>query len=405
MSVSAAKSRIHWLPLAWAAGCLVVLGLAFFSISWAFVDVHNVFREATSGSWSQYVGYVFTRGLEYRPLFTLGVKAAYGILGLHPWSYQALVLAQCGAVLALLLWLFRPIGTGRAVAAVVALSCLLGLHTTRVLFLFVPLNAYSGALVLLLVALVLALDPRTRRYDWIFLALTVLALFTLESSLLIIPLVVVLRWLEAPGLSLRGVACAIVALVAYLMIRFSFGSPISLEASFVGSGLGLSNATPEALRNTFEHAPWLFWLYNVSASFLTVVASEPRAGAYRFVESLLRGGAPFWQWLHVASSLLTTIVVFVVLSRYRLTSERDRLLCAAGLVLIVFGSGLGFLYTRDRIALSAGVGYALLVFVALATMLERLPASGFKRMSLVAVVCVLAIVWTTRTAETVRSAP
>lgn len=56
MSVSAAKSRIHWLPLAWAAGCLLVLGLAFFSISWAFVDVHNVFREATSGSWSQYVG-------------------------------------------------------------------------------------------------------------------------------------------------------------------------------------------------------------------------------------------------------------------------------------------------------------------------------------------------------------
>ena len=73
MSVSAAKSRIHWLPLAWAAACLVVLGLAFFSISWAFVDVHNVFREATSGSWSQYVGYVFTRGLEYRPLFTQGV--------------------------------------------------------------------------------------------------------------------------------------------------------------------------------------------------------------------------------------------------------------------------------------------------------------------------------------------
>lgn len=399
MPETASSSRISWLPVAWAVGCLALLGLALFSISWSYVDLYNVLREATNASWRQHLRHVFSADLEYRPLFRLGVKAAYEIVGLHLWIYQALVLVQLGAILALLLGLFRTVGASRAVAAVVALSCVLGLHTTRILFLFVPLNAHSGALVLLLVALVLALDPRTRAFEWIFLPLTAIALFTLESGLLIIPLLLVLWARDAPGVSWRGVANAAVALLAYVTVRFSFGSGVSLESSYRGSGLGFSDATPEQLRNIFDHAPWLFWLYNVSASFLSVVFSEPRAGVYQFVESLLRGGAPFWQWLHVGSSLLTTVVVIGVLWVYRPAFERDRLLIAAGLVLVVFGSGLGFLYTRDRIALSSGIGYALLVFVALATILERLPASGLKRAALIGVVCVLAIAWTTRTAE------
>jgi hypothetical protein len=68
-------------------------------------------------------------------------------------------------------------------------------------------------------------------------------------------------------------------------------------------------------------------------------------------------------------------------------------------MMILLGSGLGFLYTRDRIGLSAGVGYGILVYVALATLLERMPASGFRRVTAVAVASVLALVWTTRTAE------
>jgi hypothetical protein len=391
--------RISWLPAVWAAVWVVVLGFAFFSISWSYVDVHNVFREATSASWPRYIRNVFTRGIEYRPVFTLGVKSAYDIVGLHLWFYQALVMLQLTAALALLLWVFRPVGAGRAIAAIVALSCILGLHTSRILFLFVPLNVYSGALVLLLLAIALTLEPRTRSYDWILFPLTLVALFSLESSLLIVPIVIVVWWLAAPGVSLRGAACAVMALAVYLTIRFTFGTSVSFVDNYVGSGLGLSDATPEALRNTFEHAPWLFWLYNVSASLLTVVASEPRAGVYQFIASLLRGSAPFWQWFHVMSSVVTTAVVVAVLTRGRLTSERDRLLCAIGLMMILLGSGLGFLYTRDRIGLSAGVGYGILVYVALATLLERMPASGFRRVTAVAVASVLALVWTTRTAE------
>jgi len=393
-------SRLSWIAIAWAAGWLAILGIAYFAISWPYIDVYNNLREVTRSSWPRYVRIAFSPGIEYRPLLMISIKAAYDVLRLHLWAYQSLVLLQLGGILALLMWLLWPVSGRRVVAAVVAVSCVLGLHTSRVLFLFVPLNAYSGALVLLLVAIALALDPRTRPFDWIFLPLTVVALFALESSLLIIPLLLVLWWHEAPGVGFRGAVCSIVALAIYLTVRFTFGAPVSLDDNFTGSGLGFTDATPETLRNVFEHAPWLFWLYNVSASLLTVIASEPRAGTYRFIQSLLRGGAPLWHWLHVASSLLTTALAIVVLTRCRPASERDRLLRAAGLVLIVFGSGLGFLYTRDRIALSAGVGYAMVAFVAIVTLMERAPAAGPRRLAILTVIGMLAMAWTVRTAET-----
>jgi hypothetical protein len=398
--IASPATRFSRIPIAWAAACVVVLGLGFFSISWSYVDTYRNLRDLNTWDWQQVIRYAVSGGLEYRPGFWVAAKAAYDIVGLNLWIYQALVLAQFGAVLALLLWLFRPIETPRAVAAIVALSCVVGLHTTRILFLFVPLNAYSTSLVLLLAALALALNPRTRAYEWVFFPLTAAALFTLESGLLIAPLLVVLWWCGAPGVGLRGVSGAVAAVIVYLTIRFTFNAQVALGLSYTGTGLGLSDATPEQLQNIFEHAPWLFWAYNVSASFLSVVLSEPRAGAYRFIAALLGGGASLWQWLHVLSSFVTTVVVIVAFARYRPTSERDRLLVAAGLVLLVLGSGIGFLYTRDRIGLWAGAGYAMLVFVALAMLLERMPRSGWKRLATIGAVCALAIAWTTRTAET-----
>jgi hypothetical protein len=394
------RPRVSWIPVAWTVACLVVLGIGFLGISWPYVDVHNNLREATSWGWGRYVRYAFSRGIEYRPLLTLAIKGAYDLVGLHLWVYQLLVLAQLAAALALMLWLFQPRDSRRGLAAALALSCAVGLHTSRIFFLFIPLNAYSGTLILLLLALVIALEPRARAYDWILFPVTFVGLFTLESTLLIVPLIVALWWRKAPGVSWRGVTAMLTAVVVYLGVRFAFGGPASVTSSYVGSGLGFSQATPETLRNVFEHAPWLFWVYNVIASFLTVIASEPRAGTYEFLAALLQDRTPFWPWLHVASSVLTTILIAVALYLYRPLSERDRLLRLAGFVLVVFGSGLGFLYTRDRIGLSAGIGYALLLYVALTVTFDRLlDVAGWRRVSVVGLVCALAVAWNVRVVE------
>jgi hypothetical protein len=105
-------------------------------------------------------------------------------------------------------------------------------------------------------------------------------------------------------------------------------------------------------------------------------------------------------YVQVITSVVTTAVVVYVLRTSRLTVARDRLIVAAGSTLVIVGSALGFLYTRDRIALSAGVGYAMLVYVAVANLQSR--AGGGQPWRLIGGAC-LAVVfagWMIRVGET-----
>ena len=391
--------RVHWLPVVWGFGWTALLGVALFAIPWSFIDVFNHLRDATAWGLPETVRNAFSRDVEYRPLFTLSIRAAYDLVGLRLWVYHALVLLQFGAILALLIWLFQPRDVRRAIAGCIALSCVIGLHSSRVLFSFWPLNHHSGGLVLLLLATALALDPRTRSREWIYFPLILAALLLLESGLIIVPLIAILWWVDAPGLSHRGVLGATAALGAYAAIRLGLGTVDRQLVVYTSSGLGFSDLSPEALRNIFEHAPWLLWIYNVLANLLTVLVSEPRAGVYRFVESLLRGDTALWQWIQVGSSVLTTAAIVMVLVMSRVVSTRDRLLLVSGCTFIACGSALGFLYTRDRIALSAGVGYSLLLYVALAALLERDPGAKWKRVLVTGGICAIAAGWILRSGE------
>ena len=78
-------------------------------------------------------------------------------------------------------------------------------------------------------------------------------------------------------------------------------------------------------------------------------------------------------YIHVVTSVMTTGVIVYAFATSRISAARDRYIAAAGLTLVILGSALGFLYTRDRIALSAGIGYAMLVYVAIAAVLEGRP--------------------------------
>jgi hypothetical protein len=60
-----------------------------------------------------------------------------------------------------------------------------------------------------------------------------------------------------------------------------------------------------------------------------------------------------------------------------------------------FGGGA----TRDRIALSAGVGYCLLLYVALAAMLEHVRASAWRHTLALGLVGVIGVGWIGRSAE------
>jgi hypothetical protein len=197
-----------------------------------------------------------------------------------------------------------------------------------------------------------------------------------------------------------------------------------VNTSVNGNGFGFSMLNAEGVRSAFGDPPWLLWIYDVVATGLTVVLSEPRDGVYSFVESLLAHDMESWRWFHVGLSTITSAVIVTGLAlrssslsgavrrqaedalrssrSFRLQAEggRDRLLIVVGLTLMLFGSGLGFLYTRDRIALSVGVGYALLLYVALAGLMDRIPAAGWRRRFAATGLVVLAAAWVIRSGET-----
>ena len=379
-SLRALRGTRFWIaPVACALAITTLSGAALARLSWSFVDLYNLFYRATTLSWRETLGFAFAGGVEYRPLLIIGVKLAHQVVGLRAWFYKALVLLQFAAILLGLLWIFQPTTRRRAVAACIALACVAGLHTSRVLFMFIPLNAHSFGVVLLLGGILMALSPPSRVRDWAFLPLTLIALLTLESGILLVAVMLVLWRMKAPGASGRAIAATVIATVVYVAARFGLGAQEATSV-YTETGLGFSDVAGPRLGEIFGNAPWLLWTYNVVASALTIAASEPRAGRFLFIESILHGHVPLWMYIHVLSSVLTTGVIAYAFKSSRITLDRDRLIAGAGVTLVVVGSALGFLYTRDRIGLSAGVGYAMLVYVAVAAVLEgRLAAFAKER--------------------------
>jgi hypothetical protein len=389
------------MPVGWTFAVVALLGSVYIQLPWPFVDLYNSFYKATTLTWAETFSHAFGAGVEYRPLMIIGVKLSHQLVGLRAWCYQGLVLLQFASVLLTLIWIFKPVTLARAVAACIALTCVVGLHTSRVLFMFMPLNVHSMGVVILVAVIGLALSSPARLRGWWVLPLTLIALLMLESGVLIVAVTLVLWMAGAPGAGRRAALGTLIALAIYCGIRLGFGAQ-EAPAVYADTGVGFADIEAARLNDIFRHAPWMLWVYNVVASLLTVIASEPRAGRFLFVEALLNGRVPIWMYVHVATSLLTTAVIGWALVRGRISDARDRFIAISGATLVVAGSAIGFLYTRDRIALSAGIGYAMLLYVAVVALWER---SGRPRPRLRvalahACVAVIAVGWSIRTVET-----
>src|SRR3990167_9451481 len=90
-----------WVPLGWAGLVLACLTVVFVPVRWPFVDVYEVFYKAYALPWSQALPDAFGRGLQYRPLFTLLVKAFYDVFDVSLWPYKTLIILQQATILAL----------------------------------------------------------------------------------------------------------------------------------------------------------------------------------------------------------------------------------------------------------------------------------------------------------------
>jgi hypothetical protein len=385
-------------PLLWSALFTTALAVAYGPQSWPLVDLYGFFSDAQAHGWSETLADAFGRGREYRPFHVLLVKLLYQVGGLNLWFYKTLVLLEFMAILAVLVWILRPADRRQSVWALLAVCCVAGLPTSAILLGLLPGHSYALVTLLVLLSAAMALEPPMRAYGWVFLPVTLTALLLWELGILA-PAVVTALWLaRAPGVGRTGVGATWAAVAIYAGIRLSLGNQGD-ALQFVDSGPGFTDRSRGELGELFDHAPYLFAMYNVAASALTVLFSEPRAGKFKFVESLLHGNTPFWLWWHLISSTITTVAIGSLFFLRKQFATRDVQLVALGLALMTGGSALGFLYTRDRISVLVGIGYAVLLYVALAALWKRGGSHLRGRFVIGLAIVVLAGMWTVRAAE------
>jgi len=343
----------------------------------------------------------------FRPLLWLPAKLLFDVAGGHHFLvYKAFHIAELAAVCLLLVHLARVRTAVDFAALALAIAVLLGLHTfpdtVREGF---PVNTHMTILVCCLAAAALAFRDQSRWWiDVTVIALLMFAMLSVETGLLVWVITAGAYMLGARGVSARGVAAATLVLAAYFAVRFlvlDVGAP---DLSVRTSGFGFRALDPPELMRRFGDHPLAFYAYNVAASVLTVLLSEPRAGVWHTTRSLVGGQVSPWQVVHLTSSLATAaILVLHIRTRWpewrrRQWDRCDRLFLLFPIVLAA-NAAISYPYLKDGTMSPAGVFYALATLVAVRAVLYRavsLSWTGVRHAAVTAALVLASIMWTVR---------
>jgi dolichyl-phosphate beta-glucosyltransferase len=305
-----------------------------------------------------------------RPLRIAQIKALFDLADGHYWlTYRGFHAALMVACLGLFTRALRVRTVVDLCAAALALLVLTGLHTfrTTVQEAF-PINHFLEIVVFALLALNLAQARPRMAVDAVALITFAAAALTLESGLLVWVVAATCWLVGLRGISTRGIALMTVLLGVYFFARFvmlSVGVPSLDERS---SGFLFSILEPSELQARFGDRRLVLYAYNVAASALSVLFSEPQAGLFVATRSWLDGRVPPRETLAVASIAL--------LRRHDWSDRSDRLIVVFVAVLAA-NAVLSFSYVKDDIMSTAGAFYGLAAYAAVRRLVTRVPPTGF----------------------------
>ena len=338
-----------------------------------------------------------------RPLRIAQIKALFDLAGGE--HYRLAYRGFHALLIVLLIWLFvraLPIESPLdAAAAALALTVFTGLHTflgfLREAF---PINHFLEIAVLVMGALNLTLSRGGWLIDLLAGIMFTCAALTLESGVLIW-IVIATAWiLGLRGVSARGLVFLTALLAGYFVLRFWYldtGLPSLTERT---SGFFLERLEPREIQQRFGDRRFVFYAYNVGASLLSVLFSEPRDGLFVATRAWRQGDVHPHAYLTVLSSLaMTTVMGWAALAwlRTRAPLTRSGRLAVVAIVVLAANAALSFSYTKDDIIAVAGVFYAIAAFAALRSMLQVAQAGGVMRSVVVAAAMLaLASAWTMR---------
>ncbi len=406
------SERSTWVP--WAAAALaasLALGLSW-CIARSPLTLNDGLGPILDSHRAETVGDMFRNALNsngyWRPLRLAQIKVVVDAAPADPTSaFKAIHVALTGMAFLLFAAWLRPRSVPELTAAAIALMILAGHHSFFVLFSEAyPINHFLEIVALALaVALLARGEPRWWKAVLSAIILIIGAL-TIESGLLIGVVAIacwMVGWRGIPG---RGVLLILLVLAAYLYLRFIVFEVSSPGLGERATGWWLTRLEPPELIARFGTNPWPFYAYNVMASLLDVLVSEPRVGSWHIVQRWLEGDVRPWMVIHIVSSLLVTgamlIALVPALSRWRrgALDDRDRFVLLA-FMMIAANSVISFGYVKDEVLSVGAAFYAAGAFAVLANLGDRAYGRVTARGIAAAVVLVFAsVLWSTRAAGT-----
>jgi len=337
-----------------------------------------------------------------RPLRIVQIKMIFDAAQGHYWlAFRGIHAVTMAACLLLFTRALRVRTLADLCAAAFALTVVTGLHTFRstVQEAF-PINHFLEIAVMALVMLNLSQARPRLVVDVAALVTFVIAALTLESGLLVWVVAATAWLLGLRGVSTRGVVAMTVLLAGYFVLRFwvlSVGTPGLIERS---SGFLFEVLDPPELERRFGDRVFVFYAYNVVASALSVLASEPQSGLFVTIGAWLNDRLTTGVALTFISSLVTTALIVAagvqMLRHYRTADRSDRLILLFAVVL-TGNATLSYAYTKDDIMSVSGMFYGLAAYAAIRFLVGRVtPANRLIAATLTAVILITGMAWSVR---------
>jgi hypothetical protein len=211
----------------------------------------------------------------------------------------------------------------------------------------------------------------------------------------------------ARGISRTAVGALAALLAGYFILRFpvmGVGAPDLMERS---SGFGFRILDPPELVERFGSNPLGFYIYNVVASALSVLFSEPTGGVYRLTQQTLQGEFALRDWISPLASLCATAIVCIYLWRRRRAFlerrlDRDDQLVALFIMVWAANAVISYPYVKDVVMSPAGAFLAVAVFAAGRHVIGWLPDIRSPRLAAIALaaVAITGATWAIRVAGT-----
>jgi hypothetical protein len=357
------------------------------------------------------IGAVVTRHGDgtYRPAGELQARALARLFeGREAEVFRGVLAAQVALQCVLFAIVLRVDSRRDLAAGTLALAVFLGHQAFRptVMEAF-PINHFGFVTLCCLAALLMARGRPQPLTDALVPVLGLLAIFTVESGVLVLLLFLAARALGFPGVSRRAAILAILALAAYAVVRFAVLPPGGGVPSLGGhrSGFGTSVLEPDEIQARFGGTPALWFAHNVGVAIASTLLSEPQEGRWTLPDTLSTGALPLRQAVELASAaVLTAIILWAVVRSVRRREDagrQDARLFALCGILGLAGAGLCYRYVKNDILSAAAMFYAIAAYVAVRAALGWSMATT-RRVGALAVAVLLAslaVAWSLRVGD------